>query len=125
MEKRQLREAVNEAVIRDLMRHEITSDKVKAALERALALRAKVMATQEEAGRKEQRCQEIRVDQERLRENLKQLPPTSAAYKRYVEKFDRQESEMEELAQMVLALREKLKAQHEVYVSYLAHLTVE
>ena len=36
-------------------------------------------------------------DQARLRANLKEMPATAAAYKRYLEKFDQQETQIEDL----------------------------
>ena len=52
---------------------------------------------QQEIRQHERRLNDIRQDQDRLRENLKELPPTSEAYKRYVKKFDDQETEIEQL----------------------------
>jgi hypothetical protein len=56
-------------------------------------------------------------DQSRLRANLEKLPETSAAYKRYLEKFDAQESEIEKLQATIKekqaaekALRQELEA---------------
>ena len=54
---------------------------------------------------KEQRLKEIAADQERLRANLEKVPPTSEAYKRYLKKFDTQESEIEQLQEAVKQLK--------------------
>jgi hypothetical protein len=39
----------------------------------------------------------ITDDQARLRANLKEMPSTAAAYKRYLDKFDAQETQIETL----------------------------
>ena len=41
---------------------------------------------------------DIVQDQTRLRANLREMPPTAEAYKRYLKKFDDQETEIESTA---------------------------
>src|SRR5262249_19238760 len=43
----------------------------------------------------ERQLKAITDDQDRLRKNLKEMPPTAAAYKRYLQKFDQQETQIE------------------------------
>ena len=63
--------------------------------------------------------------QVRLRENLKATPPKAAAYKRYLEKLDKQKVELEKLQ----AKRDQLQArehdQQSAFEAYLANLNVE
>ena len=68
---------------------------------------------------------EITTDQERLRANLKIVPQTSAAYKRYLDKFDTQETEIERLRTQVKQLQADVKAQQAAYEKFLAELTVD
>jgi hypothetical protein len=48
------------------------------------------------------------------------LPPTSAAYKRTVEKFDTQETELERLQGQVRKLQEAQKARQKEFEDYVA-----
>ena len=49
----------------------------------------------------------------------------SAAYKRYLEKFDQQETEIETLQAEIKAKQASEKAQHKEYEDFLAGLTVD
>jgi hypothetical protein len=68
---------------------------------------------------------EISTDQERLRANLREVPSSSAAYKRYLEKFDKQETEIERLQEETKQLRQTGERQQKEYETYLANLTIE
>src|SRR5262249_30202567 len=70
----------------------VTSARVKAGLQKALQLRWAVAKTQREVGELQRQLSTITQDQVRLRANLKEMPSTAKAYKRYLEKFDLQES---------------------------------
>jgi hypothetical protein len=103
----------------------VTSEKVKAAIQQAVALKTKLAATQQEIGHKERRLKDIRDDQARLRANLKEVPSTSEAYKRYVKKFDDQETEIEQLQDAVKKLQDQEHEQRKSFESYLGSLDVE
>ena len=117
--------AIDEQGMRFLVNQETTSEPVKAALGQALALKAKLAASQQEIAQKERRLKEINDDQARLRANLKEVPPASEAYKRYVKKFDAQESEIEQLQDSIKKLREHEQKQQEAYTKFLGELTVD
>ena len=68
---------------------------------------------------------DITADQARLRANLKEMPPTAAAYKRYIDKFDQQETEIEQLRGQIKSLQNKELAQRRAIDGYLASLTIE
>ena len=53
------------------------------------------------------------------------MPPTSAAYKRYLQKFDKQETEIEKMQKSIEEKQEAERAQQAAYDSYLAGLSVE
>ena len=63
--------------------------------------------------------------QGRLRENPKATPPTAAAYKRYLEKLDTQEGELEELQAKRDQLQTKEHDQQTAFEAFLASLNVE
>jgi hypothetical protein len=101
------------------------SPALKQALERALELRWAVQKTQREAAELERQLKTITDDQARLRANLKEMPPTAAAYKRYLEKFDQQETQIEKLQEDVKKLQGTQHQQQKALDDYLANLTAE
>jgi hypothetical protein len=107
-----------EHTLRHFLKTVSSSDAVKQAVEKALTLKAKLSATQRELTRLQGHLQEIANDQQRLRANLKEMPATAAAYKRYLEKFDRQETEIEKLQAQVRELQDveaRRRQEYEVY----------
>src|SRR5260370_2533151 len=82
--------------IRIFMNSPVTSDKVKKGLKSALELRWAVAKSQRDIAEVQQQLKTITDDQIRLRANLKEMPSTAAAYKRYLEKFDAQETQIEQ-----------------------------
>lgn len=73
----------------------LISEKVHDAINGAMELKNKLALTQRELAQKSQQLNDIVQDQGRLRANLKEMPPTAQAYKRYLKKFDDQETEIE------------------------------
>jgi len=64
-------------------------------------------------------------DQNRLRQDLKAVPADSALHRRYLEKLDKQENQIEKL-QDDLKSKQKLERKHRTeYENYLAGLNVE
>ena len=111
--------------IRVVINQKVTSDKVKAALQRALELRGKMAASQRELQQQVRQLADITADQDRLRKNLKEMPPTAAAYKRYLKKFDDQETQIEKYQALIKELQDSEHAQRKTYESFLANLDVE
>src|SRR5262249_30983243 len=81
--------------IRVFLNNPVTSARVKAGLEQAMKLRWTMAKTQQDIQEQQRQLKTITDDQVRLRENLRTMPATAAAYKRYLEKFDQQETEIE------------------------------
>jgi len=67
----------------------------------------------------------ITQDQVRLRANLKEMPQTAAAYKRYLDKFDKQETEIEKVQATIKELQEAEHQQKKDYETFLGALDVE
>ena len=111
--------------VRLLIASNASTQQVKEALTKAVDLRSKLVETQRELAQLEQQLKEIVEDQTRLRANLREMPPTSAAYKRYLEKFDTQETEIERLRTLTKQLRENEKQQKSTYENFIANLNVE
>jgi hypothetical protein len=111
--------------IRILLSAPVTSPKVKEALEKAMSLKGKMSATQREIQQLERQLRDITTDQQRLRANLREMPPTAEAYKRYLKKFDTQETQIEKFQAQIKELQNDEHAQRKEYEQFLAKLTVE
>ncbi len=103
----------------------MASDKLKEALNKALSFKAELATTRRDLTQVQNRLKAITEDQTRLRANLANVPPTSAAYKRYLEKFDTQETDIEKLQASIEDKQDAERVQQAAYDAYLAGLTVE
>jgi hypothetical protein len=115
----------NDEQIRVFINSTVTSPKVKKALEDALRLREALARTQRDIQEQERQLKAITDDQARLRANLKEMSPTAAAYKRYLDKFDQQETQIEALQADVKKLQGTEHNQRKEYEAFLASLDVE
>ncbi len=116
---------IDDQSMRFFLSQQVISEKVKSALQQAMALKGKMSATQQDIRQNERRLNDIRQDQARLRANLKEVPPTSDAYKRYVKKFDSQETEIEQLQETIKTLQGTEFQQRKDFESYLGGLNLE
>src|SRR5204862_4307842 len=107
------------------LRSPALTPRVKEALERALTLKAELSETQHQIGHEEQALQVIEQDQARMRANMERVPPTSEAYKRYLKKFDDQETELDKRRAKIVELQQSAEQQRKTYETFLANLTVE
>ncbi len=105
--------------IRLIINQPVTSQVVKKALEQVLSLRGKLGDTQRELQQQERYLLSITNDQDRLRKNLKEMPPEAVAYKRYLKKFDDQETEIERLQKLIKDLQDSEHAQRKSYEKFL------
>jgi hypothetical protein len=115
----------NENQIRFYLRLPSITPAVKQALEEAINLRGKLAQVQSSLALVNKQLDEITKDQARLRANLKELPPTAAAYKRYLEKFDQQESQIEKLQAEQKKLQDAEVQARARYEQFLTNLNVE
>jgi hypothetical protein len=115
----------NDDQIRVFINNAASRPKVKAALQEALDLRGAVAQTTRAIQEQERQLKAITDDQARLRANLKEMPPTATAYQRYLEKFDQQETEIEQLQSAIKKLQGTEHSQRKEYEAFLATLTVE
>ena len=81
--------------------------------------------TQREMQEQQRQLNVITQDQVRLRANLKEMPPTAAAYKRYLEKFDQQETQIEKYQADIKKLQGQEHQQRKDFEAYLVGLNVE
>lgn len=107
------------------LRARVVSPKVKEALQRAVELKGKWAATQQEIRTQEQALKVIEQDQARMRANMERVPQTSEAYKRYLKKFDDQETEIEKTRMRIVKLQAQAEEQRQAYEGFVSNLTVE
>jgi hypothetical protein len=111
--------------IRFFLSQPAVSDAAKKALTQALDLKAKVDNTRRDIQQLERQLKDITDDQVRLRANLKEMPPTAEAYKRYLKKFDDQETQIEDFRTKIKAAQDTEFAHRKAFEDFLAKLDVE
>jgi hypothetical protein len=111
--------------IRIFMNSPVTSRKVKDGLDNAMKLRWAMAKTQQELRELERQLKVITDDQVRLRANLKEMPATAAAYKRYLEKFDQQETQIEKYQADIKKLQGTEHSQRKEFEDFLANFSAE
>ncbi len=111
--------------IRIFINNPVTSEKVKAGLNDAMKLRWATSKTQQEIAELTRQLNVITTDQARLRANLKEMPATAAAYKRYLEKFDQQETQIEKYQADIKKLQGVEHNQKKEFDDYLANFSAE
>jgi hypothetical protein len=115
----------NDDLIRWFVSQTVTSDKVKAGLKQAMELRWALNKTQREIAEQQNQLNVIVQDQGRLRANLREMPATAAAYKRYLEKFDKQEVEIEKYQADIKKLQETEHQQKKEFEDFLANFSAD
>jgi hypothetical protein len=111
--------------IRFFINQPVTSQKVKAGLNEALKLKGEVDKTTRDIRDLEQQLKVITDDQVRLRANLKEMPATAAAYRRYLEKFDQQETQIEHYQDDIKKLRGVEQKQRNEFNDFLDNFYAE
>jgi hypothetical protein len=111
--------------IRLLFRSTVVTEKVKKALDEAMGLRSKVSESQQMVAREQKLLADIERDQNRMRQNLAQVPPSSEAYKKYVKKFDEQEEQIDALRKKIASLDDKRDTAQQQLDRYLAALDIQ
>ena len=115
----------DDQTIRQFLTMPVTSEKVKAALQKAIELRTTWAKTQQDLAQVQKQLKDITDDQGRLRANMKELPQSSPIYKKYLEKFEKQEGEIEEMQATIKKLQDTEHAQRQTFDNYLGNLDVE
>lgn len=101
------------------------SPAVREALKKAQELKGKLTTTQRAIARAERQLKSIVDDQARLRANMARVPKDSDAYKRYLKKFEDQETEIEKLQDEEKKLQTTAADQRLAYEEFLANLDVK
>jgi hypothetical protein len=111
--------------LRFFLGQQIISKKVKDGMQRAIDLRSTLNRTQRETTELQRQLDEVVKDQVRLRANLKEMPATAEAYKRYLKKFDDQETQIEDCQAKIKNLQGLEHNQKKVFEDYLANFSAE
>jgi hypothetical protein len=115
----------DDGTIRFFINNTLSSENVKQALQKALELKAKLNTTHQELANVSEQLRVITEDQARIRANLRETPSSAAAYKRYVEKLDKQETEIESLRDSQKKLQGQELKDRQAVDEYLRNLNVK
>jgi hypothetical protein len=116
---------LNAPMIQQYLQARYSNEEVKDVLEGVLKRQKSLAKMQAEVALKQQQLQAITQDQARLRANLKEMPSSSAAYKRYLQKFDSQESEIEKLQERIKTLQAEEQQERQDCENHLNQIEVE
>jgi len=111
--------------LRFFIGQKVVSKKVKDGLQKAIDLRWATTRTQREIAELEKQLKVIVDDQVRLRANLKEMPATADAYKRYLKKFDDQETQIEDFQAKIKKLQGTEHSQKKEFDDFLASFSAE
>jgi hypothetical protein len=111
--------------IRLFLSQPVASQKVKDGLQKAMELRRTTEKTRRESAELQRQLNTITQDQERLRANLREMPSTAKAYKRYLEKFDQQETQIEKYQADIKKLQAQEHTQQKAFDDFLVGFTAD
>jgi hypothetical protein len=115
----------NDDQMRIFINSTVSSPKVKEGLKQGIALRWAMNKTQRDIAEQQVQLKSITDDQTRLRANLREMPPTAAAYKRYLDKFDQQETQIETYQTDVKKMQETEHQQKKEFEDFLNNFSAE
>jgi hypothetical protein len=116
---------LNDDAIRYFISQTATSPQMKKGLTQAMEQRWAVAKTQRELQELERQLKVIVDDQGRLRANLKEMPPTAEAYKRYLKKFDDQETQIDKYRADIKMLQVTEHTQKKEFEDFLANFSAD
>jgi chromosome segregation ATPase len=99
-------------------KHEITKPAVREVLKKVLELRGKITEAQKGIDVELAALKEIADDQERIRKNIERAPKESDTFKRYLKKFDDQETEIEKRQARIKELKAELGKLEKAFRDY-------
>jgi hypothetical protein len=108
-----------------LLKSAAVSEPAKAVVREALRQRSEMQRKRASAEDARAALKAIVDEQGRLRANLERLPSASAAYKRYLEKFDTQETQIEKLQAQLDEAERAIKALQKESSEFAAKATAE
>ena len=124
-EKGLLVKNVPEERLREYLANSAPSPDVKVALNKVLTMTAKIAETARSLAEQEKQLKQLSDDQARLRENLKIIPQSAEPYKKFLDKFVAQETEIDGFQKQIRQLQVTLQTQQRDLDVFVAALTVE
>jgi hypothetical protein len=118
-------QSLTESTLNYYLACDATKPKVKEVLQQVQARNEAAAASEQEARAADEQLQALVSDQARLRANIDRVPKDSTVYKRYLEKFDEQETQIEKLQAALKAKRDAVAKKRQELEKYLRDLTVE
>jgi hypothetical protein len=101
------------------------SEQMKAALQRIVELRAELAQVAAKRQEAETQVEEITQEQDRIRQNMRELDRQSELYRKYVDKLTEQETQLEKLSEELRALRAEEQDKEKALADYVAGLNIE
>jgi hypothetical protein len=117
--------SLDEAKLREFLQSKATPAPVRAAVEKTLAYQAELGRLGQQLKGLQGQHKELSDDQGRVRENLKILSKDSETYKRFLEKFEKQETRIEELQAQIRQVQTTIDRQRKEYEEFLNVLTAQ
>jgi hypothetical protein len=100
------------------------SPELKKALNKAIELKNELAETQRKISDLQAKITTIGQEQERQRDNMKVIPQTDPVYKKYLEKFLKQEEQIDSMRTQIEQLQVTADEQRRSYEAFLQNLTV-
>lgn len=117
--------SISEEALRFYVAAAGTGPAIKQALAKVLEMRSSTATAKKSLAEEIAALKAIGDDQTRIRANLERVPKDSEAYKRYLKKFDDQETEIEKRQAKQKELETQILAEESAYKTYLDKLKVE
>lgn len=114
-----------ELKLQEYLASPVPSGDVKTALTRYLDLSGKLHDNQHKLKEADKQLTALSSDQTRLRENLKIIPQTSEPYKNFLEKFVKQETEIDALQKEMRQLQASVQSQEKEVAKMLKGMNAE
>ncbi|MGL4423515.1 MAG: hypothetical protein ACRCZF_22855, partial [Gemmataceae bacterium] len=111
--------------LRGFLREGIAGAAVREGLSSILSRRAELLQVRKDIQSEADGLKAVNEDQSRIRANIERVPEKSEAYKRYLKKFDEQETQIENYQAKLKTLQSKLAGLDEEYKKYLSPLNVK
>lgn len=115
---------VDDQTVALLVKNQESSPALKKALQKAMDLKDAVAQTQRKIGEVNRELEVITKDQSRQRDNMKVIPQTEPIYKKYLDKFIKQEERIDTLREQMQELQTQMEQQRSEYEAFVRNLTV-
>ncbi len=116
---------LSENMLKEFLTSPVVSAEVKAGLAKWHGLSEKLAESQKQLAEVEKQLKTLSDDQSRLRSNLQIIPQTAEPYKKFLQKFVDQESEIEGFQRQIRQLQSAVQTQQRELTMFIAALNAE